>query len=486
MKNSHSAWLAFVFNPLVLFIYGLVCSNIALLAQYGGLSTRAPIVLSGSLLLLIWWFWSAYRSIKYRQNILELPIEEEVSTGLSILSKWWNAVFLLAFVFITFTTGRSVYQSAVNMQGKLAFYIDRWQNTRHIEYTHDNLYKDGVAGVLQDIQEELTLPEELYVANEFEATFDQDGDITSLYGLVYGMNEDNETESFLIDYDRSKSDALTVHLNGYVEPVYDERMLLQPLVEITDLIPVQEVVSQWEEETYGIYYAGVRDWGYNTEGLVSVETDGNVEKVTAAPVQLIGYTVSVHAPENASVSPVRFVEFTPQFLQKFAEEKQTETSTATDTFFMNQKLGYRLTVADAALGSRFYVLEQTTDGGKNWETLNADPFSGTLGTASGITFIDEQLGFIGLSRSGGSSGELYRTTDGGLTFELVTLPEIDVPLSETESYAPFDFPEMPYEGTNHLMLLVHQGQDGDYNGGSKGLFRSSDQGETWEYVEEIH
>ena len=46
--------------------------------------------------------------------------------------------------------------------------------------------------------------------------------------------------------------------------------------------------------------------------------------------------------------------------------------------------GYRLVVTDAALGSRFYGLEKSTDAGKQWTSINADPFAGNSGVVEGI------------------------------------------------------------------------------------------------------
>lgn len=138
-------------------------------------------------------------------------------------------------------------------------------------------------------------------------------------------------------------------------------------------------------------------------------------------------------------------------------------------------------MVDAALGSRFYALFQTQDGGETWQTMNPDPFLNNTGVSSGITFINEELGFIGLSHSGGDYGELYRTEDGGISFEKVMLPEIEVELNDQETYTPFDFPEMPYEEDGRLILLVGQGQDGDYNSGIKAIYESTDNGRTFIY-----
>ena len=51
-------------------------------------------------------------------------------------------------------------------------------------------------------------------------------------------------------------------------------------------------------------------------------------------------------------------------------------------FFLDDNTGYRLLVADAAAGSRFYELEMTKDGGQSWNQQNADPFDGNIGRQS--------------------------------------------------------------------------------------------------------
>lgn len=55
-----------------------------------------------------------------------------------------------------------------------------------------------------------------------------------------------------------------------------------------------------------------------------------------------------------------------------------------------------------------------------------------------------------------------KTADGGASFEKVSLPAVTVYQNGVE-LEPFDFPEMPYEENDELMLLVNQGSDGDYN-----------------------
>nr|WP_236005958.1 sialidase family protein [Desemzia sp. RIT 804] len=476
-------------NPFIVVIYGVVCYYLYFLAQYGGASRRAPIILAGALILASWFLGCLikYRSSSKKGNI---PFEKAGSPALNKISKWWTAFATVALVLITLVTGFNIYQSATNLQGKLAWVIDDWFNTRKVEFVHNNLYEDGLEGLLADIEQTVSLPDELYVANEVDIAFDLDGQVTSIYAFLYGSNEDSETESFLVAYDSSKSNDITISLNGYAAPNFNDEQKIQPLLDTLAKIPLQETIGQWNEDTFGLYYAGYRSWGYNTDGIVYFDENGKPQELERAENEIAGYTVSVFAPNNETITPVRFIDYSIEApILSEEEQKQIidkETYTPDDDFYyFNEQFGYQLAVVDAAAGSRFYALQQTLDGGETWEVINPDPFLASIGVSTGMTFIDEQLGFIGLSHSGGSYADLYRTTDGGLTFELVILPVVEVPLDEDEKYPAFDFPEMPYEENGKLYLLVNQGQDGDYNGNNKILFLSDDNGETWEFAEEV-
>lgn len=489
MKKKNTIWQSLVLNPFIIAIYGVVCYYLSSLAQYGGLSKRAPIIIAGTLILVVWF---AGCLIKYRFYSKKgtVPFRKIGSPALKNISKWWVRLATVMLVMITLVTGFNIYQSATNLQGKLAFVIDDWFNTHKVEFVHDNLHENGLDGLLADIEQKVSLPDKLYISNEVDITFSKTGQITDVYAFVYGSNEDNETESFLIDYDGSKSNNITIYLNGFADPNFEEEHQLQPLIDAVKVIPVQETIADWNEETFGIYYAGYRSWGYNKAGIVYFDEQGNTSKLETAIEEIAGYTISLYASNNEAITPVRFIDHLIE-APALSEEEQLqmedeETYTPDDEFhYFNEQFGYQLAVVDAAAGSRFYALKQTLDGGETWETLNLDPFLGSTGVASGITFINEQLGFIGLSHGGGSYANLYRTVDGGQTFEQVTLPLVEVPLTDDEKYAAFDFPEMPYEENGTLYLLVNQGQDGDYNGGNKLLLLSEDDGETWEFAEEV-
>ena len=150
-------------------------------------------------------------------------------------------------------------------------------------------------------------------------------------------------------------------------------------------------------------------------------------------------------------------------------------------FFLNDDLGWRLVVADAAAGSRFYQMEKTENGGTSWEMVNKDPFGGQIGVTEGLVFFDENFGFAGLTGASQSYSSLYMTRDGGETFTQVQLPMDSVsqiPESGKEyglTVDDYDYICMPEEQDGTLTVLVTTGageQDGI-------LFQSSDRGETW-------
>lgn len=486
MKKKNFKWRALVFNPIVLVVYGIGCYYLSFLAWYGGVARRAPIILAAFGSLLFWFGWCFYQYRKKRNVAKNTSGKSSPSSIWENFCKWWFRISLLSFTFITLVTGFQIYQSAIHFQGKLAFEIHDFFNTRDIAFVHNNVYEYGLDGLLVDLQTELELPEELYLSNEFDFTFNSDGEITYIYSFFYGLDENKETKSFLLSYDREKSEDIRVYLNGFADPTFEDTMKLQPLIDGIKILPLKETVAEWGEETVGIYYVGYRSWGYNTEGIVYFDQEGNTLPLTDASNEITGYTISLYAPDNDSKTPMRFMDFsTAGTLQEEVTIEATQPQNDGETFFLNKQLGYQLTVVDAAAGSRFYTLSQSLDGGNTWELINPDPFLGELGVSTGIAFINEQLGFIGLSHNGGSYSELYRTTDGGVTFEKVEIPPVQVPLTETEKYNPFDFPEMPYEDNGDLFLPVGQGQDGDYNKASHLLYRSTDEGKTWEYAEEL-
>lgn len=150
---------------------------------------------------------------------------------------------------------------------------------------------------------------------------------------------------------------------------------------------------------------------------------------------------------------------------------------------------YRMIPVDRACGSSYYACVATQDGGRSAAMINTDPYLGSGGAAKWISFLaDGKTGFSCLAYSGGTYGSLYRTEDGGRSFEEIAYPSAKAKLSDGTYYNPFVMPEKVYEEEGRLYMEVGQGTDGDYYGKEgfcHGLYESQDKGRTWTYVKEI-
>lgn len=130
-----------------------------------------------------------------------------------------------------FFGGRIVY-SAIPYHGALSWELDEWMRKKEVELKHNNLFEDGVEGVLMDLDEVLELPEELYIANKFQVSFDGNGTIQSIYASIYGKNEAGERKTYLIDYDTDSSNDMTVWIDGNANGEYDDDMHLPPMIAV--------------------------------------------------------------------------------------------------------------------------------------------------------------------------------------------------------------------------------------------------------------
>jgi cell fate (sporulation/competence/biofilm development) regulator YlbF (YheA/YmcA/DUF963 family) len=67
-------------------------------------------------------------------------------------------------------------------------------------------------------------------------------------------NYEGKDKSYLINYNKNKSEYITLILNGHVNSDYNDDKLLQPLIETVEVIQVKNVVSNWNEGEYGLSY----------------------------------------------------------------------------------------------------------------------------------------------------------------------------------------------------------------------------------------
>lgn len=415
---------------------------------------------------------------------------------------------------------------------------ERFQKSDEVKITlkHDNFFDDSVAGILEDLDNEIGLPKKIYLVNHFNVTFYATGEIAAIDTFFYGEDENGETRTYLVDYNRKKSSKMTVYINNYAKTDYEEDMCLTPLFELLGNIKVKERVDSWAEETkshtFGISYSGKRAFtsadSLQVINAENTDTNGNsiLSKVEYGG-EVTGFAVTFSTGGEENTGEIITYIINPKYIsaavlaqqnrrEQIDEAKNGAGNDKTDNtgnadpnavagddeeesgdgtpwtenredgsvyFFLDSNTGYRLLVADAAAGSRFYELEMTKDGGQSWNQKNADPFDGNIGVAEGIEFYNENLGVIGLAGASGDYSTLYLTQDGGKTFSMIELSMDEVtelPDTAAEygfSISDYDYCKMPQQKDGKLIIKVISAM-GENDGI---LFESIDSGNTWNY-----
>ena len=335
------------------------------------------------------------------------------------------------------------------------------------------------------------------MSDDLSVKFEKDGTIIYFETFIYGKDKNGKEKTYLIYYDKNKSKDINLILNGVVNSDYSNDKLLDPLFETVELISIKDTVINYNENEFGLLYKGKVNWESYRDGIVLINKNGEEIPLNLFNGRLIGYPVSIYIPTNEEITPVRYNLLTDSYWfeylnndeENLSNEIQQEwnvvegNSSVKDEFYLYDGIRYKLNIDDKATGSFFYSLHKTNDSGSNWIVINENPFNGAVGETYGIYFINENIGFIGVSRNGGCEGELYRTEDGGKSFSKIEFEGKIVTLDNGTSIMPFDYPSIPYEKDGKLYLNMEQGADGDYDGNSSLVYNSNDKGVTWEYIE---
>lgn len=486
-----------------IFCYIFLTYQLWHLCQYGGAGSHFPVLIALFILLMAGIILGLITGRRIAKDMKKESPRKRKHAGMII--------GLLVIVSVTVYFSVRIIYSALPYNGALSWKIDEWRNRKKVELTHNNFFTGGAEGVLEDLDKALDLPEELYILNKFQMTFDGCGLIRTIDTLLYGIDSRGEIRTYLVAYNADDGSDMTVWKDGYANADYDENMKLSPMLRILEKAPCEEQAAAWEEmkdgQIYEILYMGKRS--FQTENGLEilpgdVNGDGQENKsfvpgMLASGGEVTGYEVSLHIPGSEEITPVRYM-MEPEYvsLEQISDEqeqKQTETAKETDgwtvdsadgsmRYFLDEMHGWKLVVEDAAAGSRFYGLSRTEDGGTIWETVNPDPFAGNLGVAEGLRFYDENFGFAALSGASQSYSRMYMTKDGGSTFSEILLPMDEVTQlpehaeqygNTLEDYAYLCMPEK--EGDSFIIDILSAA------GEAEGIrFRSEDGGISWTYV----
>ena len=208
------------------------------LCQYGGLRSHvlklAVVILGLACTFLIWMIGrKRYKKVdsvdRSRKQIVYIEL----------------AVIFAATIFFG---GRIIY-SAIPYNGALSWKVYEWTHKKEIMLEHNNLYESGVEGILSDLEEELKLPEELYISKEFQISFDETGRIQHIDTFLYGQDKKGKKHTYLIEYNAKKGDMMTIWIDGNVNGEYEEDMRLSPMIEILEKANWKNQVKEWAENS---------------------------------------------------------------------------------------------------------------------------------------------------------------------------------------------------------------------------------------------
>ena len=483
-KTNRIIYWITLLNPVAIFLFYKFVKVLSDLCMFGGIRRRVPTIALCGFGLLIWFvLWTVFYHKKIKQAEITFP----------------NTVFrmvLSAEVIVLLVTagyyGSHIVESGMKYNGKLSWKIDEWTRSKKITLEHNNIYENGIEGIFEDLETKLDLPDELYLVNQFSVKFNYEGTITEIYSFFYGREDSGKTRTYLLDYNNRKSDKMTVWLDGNAGAEYEEVDKMQPLFDLMKYVNLQDEIRGYNNEQgssiFELKYFGYREIASAMDLCVLVQ-DGasmHLDSVMEENGKYAGYEFSVYTPDKDGVLVTRYMDGYHRIIIDEPEpEEKYEIGKSTSVredgsvyYFLNETIGWRLVVIDAAAGSRWYVIESTIDGGANWNRIEPDPFNGELfGVADSIKFLDEQVGFVLMSGASESYSKLYRTTDGGNSFALVELPTelIDIEISDLTEH---DYITMPYQENGVLKVSLRLEK---YGCGSI-YFESNDNGETWDYT----
>lgn len=482
-------------NPVALAVYGAGAFNLWKLCQYGGVRRRLPVVLFcvGAELcwMVVWWIWCHRKKAPRDTGAFS-----RLALGLEVV----------ALAGITGLSGVKILKSAEPYQGKLGWYLEERKNSREVSFVSDCVFESGITGFFDDLDEAVSLPDPLYLANRFTETIAADGTVETAEAFFYGWDAQGRLRTYLADYDRNRSRKIKVWLDGEAAAAASEMKKLTPLWEMPDGLEMKKWLQDKNAGAsgYRLDYRGYETLGGGPAYALCVEPLDGPER--GKKWYLSGVEKQAEGISQESDSPVDWEQVSRELEQnrRKAEQERMEgiqvntcvknRKDGSVSYFFTKEKGIRLWVADAAAGSRFYTLEKTTDGGKSWNTIHEDPFDGGIGVATDLCFEDEEHGFLGLGFASGDYNAFYRTEDGGNTIRMIELPMETVPTEKLQEYQllrrdnqaltihdVYGYQQTPWKEGGVWYLAVAMDSSG-YPEGERLLFSSEDGGESWEYV----
>ena len=416
----------------------------------------------------------------------------------------WKSISLIIVTILFLVFIYKIFISGSRFVDSLA--IKLFPLEKDINLRNDNIYTSDIVDILDDISEEVTLPEDIYISGDFKLLFKSDGTITNIDALLYGKNDENVTNSFSLTYDSDESKQLKVIQKNNINIKCDEKYSIIPLIKGLRVIPLKYTISNYESDNFEIIYSGKKECPVNTTGIVYINPQGKIKEIdNPLPSKINDYTISI-LPSNKNEDSQGFKYI---FTDNINDENITnliksDLSTTTKRnskvlddgsieFKLNDNITYTLKyegTADVKLNhditcnTKKYSLYKFNNENKESILVNDDVFPNSLIENVNLTFIDENLGFISASFPELMiPGKLFRTEDGGKTFENIYLSSLSIETPISLDYSKLTLIDIPYEDNGNLYMKFNYGYFNSYKGHV--LCKSDNKGKRWSIVKGI-
>ena len=169
-------FLQMLFHPIFLVMYGLAWFYLAQLFWYGPAENCLP------QLILCGLFFVLYLILFFVRGFTG-----HVQGGLFARGSFRRPYRIFAAgVLAALTLFFGFHSLQGYREGALARKLENLTNQRVLTPIHTNLFETGLDGLLEDIDQVMELPDELYLGDDLNLLFDSDGTLRSLYTYLYG------------------------------------------------------------------------------------------------------------------------------------------------------------------------------------------------------------------------------------------------------------------------------------------------------------
>ena len=240
------------------------------------------------------------------------------------------------------------------------------------------------------------------------------------------------------------------------------------------------------------FFTPTKGWGVTQQGSnLLITEDGGQIWLDATPEELFPLPADI---TSLSTNPFFLDESTAWFSPNAMDSavvyrtqdggRNWETSSSpfdnARFYFLNLDDGFVMEDLGAAAGSHYVALYKTSDGGNSWvQVFTHEPGESKSlpegGSKSGLTFLDEEKGWVGGVIPMTDYYYLYTTTDGGSTWTQET--DISLPTAFAGSMLEVWQPFFISTTTGYLPVRALT-SDGEMQ---LLLYRSDDSGESWGY-----